>query len=164
MGKLFQTLYWGGKEMKKSVSLVAVFAFLMVVGMGSTASADTVVTGMNVPVDQSVMGVGQTMMQMGARDRAMTSAVNNMSRTIMNAPGASVNTDFQFGSSQSDQSWKQWRTVEDVGVVVGLVPGDCRGDNSGDAYRKAMGQNRDGYMKEPLVSQADCDKIHATVK
>ena len=94
----------------------------------------------------------------------MTSAVNNMSRTIMNAPGSSVNSDYQFGESQSDQSWKSWRTLEDVGVVVGLVPGDCRGDNSDDVYRKQMGQNRDGYMKEPLVSQADCDKIHATVK
>lgn len=150
--------------MKKSVSLVAVFAFLMVVGLGSVASADDLRPGAYVPVDQSVMGVGKTMMQMGAKDRAMTNATNNMSRTIMSAPGASVNTDFQFGSSQSDQSWKSWRSVEDVGVVVGLVPGDCRGDNSSDAYRKAMGQNRDGYMNEPLVSQADCDKIHPTVK
>jgi len=150
--------------MKKSVSLVAVFAFFMVVGLGSVASADELLTGANVPVDQSVMGVGQTMVQMGARDRDMTSAVNNMSRTIMNAPGSSVNSDYQFGESQSDQSWKSWRTLEDVGVVVGLVPGDCRGDNSDDVYRKQMGQNRDGYMKEPLVSQADCDKIHATVK
>ena len=150
--------------MKKSVSLVAVFAFFMVVGLGSVASADELLTGANVPVDQSVMGVGQTMVQMGARDRAMTSAVNNMSRTIMNAPGSNVNSDYQFGESQSDQSWKSWRTVEDVGVVVGLVPGDCRGDNSDDVYRKQMGQNRDGFMKEPLVSQADCDKIHATVK
>lgn len=150
--------------MKKSVSLVAVFAFFMVVGLGSVASADELLTGANVPVDQSVMGVSQTMVQMGARDRAMTSAVNSMSRTIMNAPGSSVNSDYQFGESQSDQSWKSWRTLEDVGVVVGLVPGDCRGDNSDDSYRKAMGQNRDGYMKEPLVSQADCDKIHATVK
>lgn len=150
--------------MKKSVSLITVFAFLMVVGLGSVASADDVIPGAYVPVDQSVMSVGQTMMQMGAKDRAMTSALNNMSRTIMSAPGANVNTDYQFGSSQSDQSWKAWRTVEDVGVVVGLVPGDCRGDNSDDAYRKQMGQNRKGYMKEPLVSQADCEKDHATVK
>ena len=150
--------------MKKSVSLVAVFAFFTVVGLGSVATADEVLTGAYIPVDQSVMSVGQTMVQMGARDRAMTSAVNNMSRTIMSAAGAAVNIDYQFGQSQSDQSWKSWRSVEDAGVVVGLVPGDCRGDNSSDAYRKQMGQNRDGYMKEPLVSQADCDKIHATVK
>jgi len=153
-----------GMEIKKSVSLFTVFAFLMVVGLGSVASADDLRPGAYVPVDQSVMGVGQTMMQMGARDRAMTSTVNNMSRAIMSAPGASVNADYQFGSSQTDQSWKAARTVEDVGVVVGLVPGDCRGDNSGDWYRKAMGQNRDGYMKEPLVSQADCEKDHVTVK
>ena len=150
--------------MKKSVSLVAVFAFFMVVGLGSVASADELLTGANVPVDQSVMGVGQTMVQMGARDRAMTSAVNNMSRTIMNASGSTVNSDYQFGESQSDQSWKAWRSVADVGVVVGLVPGDCRGDNSDNVYRKQMGQNRDGYMNEPLVSQGDCQKIHATVK
>lgn len=150
--------------MKKSVSLVAVFAFLMVVGMSSTVSADELIPGAYIPTDSSVMGVGQTMVQMGARDRAMTNAVNNMSRTIMNAPGASVNTDYQFGQSQSDQSWKSWRTVEDAGVVVGLVPGDCRGDNSDDAYRKQMGQSREGFMKEPLVSQADCEAIHPTVK
>ena len=150
--------------MKKSVSLVAGFAFFMVVGLGSVASADEILTGAYIPVDQSVMSVGQTMVQMGARDRAMTSAVNNMSRTIMSASGAAVNIDYQFGQSQSDQSWKSWRSVEDVGVVVGLVAGDCRGDNSDDVYRKQMGQNRDGFMKEPLVSQADCDKIHTTVK
>ncbi len=150
--------------MKKSVSLVAVFAFFMVVGLGSVASADELLTGAHIPVDQSVMGVGQTMVQMGARDRAMTSAVNNMSRSIMSAPGATVNSSYQFGSSQTDQSWKAARTVADAGVVVGLVPGDCRGDNSDDVYRKQMGQNRDGYMKEPLVSQADCEKDHATVK
>ncbi len=150
--------------MKKSVSLVTVFAFLMVVGLSSVASADDLRPGAYVPVDQSVMSVGQTMMQMGAKDRAMTSALNNMSRSIASDLGSHLNTDYQFGSSQSDQSWKEWRTVEDVGVVVGLVPGDCRGDNSDDAYRKQMGQNRDGYMKEPLVSQADCEKDHATVK
>lgn len=150
--------------MKKSVSLVAVFAFFMVVGLGSVASADELLTGANVPVDQSVMGVGQTMVQMGARDRAMTSAVNNMSRTIMNAPGSNVNSDYQFGQSQSDQSWKAARTIEEAGVVVGLVAGDCRGDNSDDVYRKQMGQNRNGYMKEPLVSQKECGAYHVTVK
>jgi hypothetical protein len=57
---------------------------------------------------------------------------------------------------------KQMRTVEDAGVVVGLVPGDCRGDNSDDSYRKQMNQNRKGYMKEPLISQADCELVHKT--
>lgn len=137
----------------------------MVVGLGSVASADDVVPGSYSQQDSSVMGVGQTMMQMGAHQRALTDATNRSSRADTSRSSASgVNVDFQFGSSQSDQSWKAWRTVEDVGVVVGLVPGDCRGDNSDDAYRKQMGQNRDGYMKEPLVSQADCEKDHATVK
>jgi hypothetical protein len=148
--------------MKKSVVLAMVCAFVL--SLGSVATADEIVPGASVHVDQSVMGVGQTMMQMGADDRAAASRVNAMSRTIMSAPGSSVNTDYQFGQSQSDQSWKQWRTVEDVGVVVGLVPGDCRGDNSDDAYRKQMGQSRDGYMKEVLVSNALCEKDHATLK
>jgi hypothetical protein len=148
--------------MKKSVVLAIVCA--VVLGLGSVASADEVVPGAAIGVDQSVMGVGQTMMQMGASDRAATNRVNAMSRTIMNAPGAAVNTDHQFGQSQSDQSWKQWKTVEDAGVVVGLVPGDCRGDNSDDAYRKQMGQSREGYMKENLVSQAQCAEYHPTLK
>ncbi len=148
--------------MKKSVISAVVCA--VVLGMGSMASADEVVPGASVGVDQSVMGVGQTMMQMGASDRAATNRVNAMSRRIMNSPGAAVNIDHQFGQSQSDQSWKEWKTLEDVGVVVGLVPGDCRGDNSDDAYRRAMGQSRDGYMKENLVSNAQCAEIHPTLK
>jgi len=103
--------------MKKSVVLAMVCAFVL--SLGSVATADEIVPGASVHVDQSVMGVGQTMMQMGADDRAAASRVNAMSRTIMSAPGSAVNTDYQFGQSQSDQSWKQWKTVEDVGVVVG---------------------------------------------
>lgn len=148
--------------MKKSVVSAIVCAAIL--GLGSVASADEVLPGAGIGVDQSVMGVGQTMMQMGASDRAATNRVNSMSRTIMSAPGAAVNTDHQFGQSQSDQSWKQWKTVEDVGVVVGLVPGDCRGDNSDDAYRKQMGQSRDGFMKENLVSNAQCEVDHPTLK
>ena len=55
-------------------------------------------------------------------------------------------------------------TLEDAGVVTGMVIGDCRGDNSSDAYRSAMGQNRDGFLKENLVSNADCQINHATLK
>ena len=151
--------------MKKAILVVAVSAF---VGFSAlNASADDTVPGAYYQgqVDSSVMGVGQTIMQMGAHDRVLTNAVN-----LASGAGSSrnsdrgVNVDYQFGASQSDQSWKQWRTVEDAGVVVGLVPGDCRGDNSDDAYRKQMNQNRDGYMKEPLVSQADCEIDHPTVK
>ena len=150
--------------MKKSVIFAIVFAFVAVFGMGSVASADDVVPGAYSQQDNSVMGVGQTMMQMGARDRALTNAVNRGSRADRSRNSASgVNVDFQFGSSQSDQSWKAARTVEEA-EVFGLVPGDCQGDNSGDAYRKQMGQNRKGYMEEKLISNADCEAYHPTLK
>ena len=149
--------------MKKAILFVAVSAFAGFLAMGTIVSADDVVPGQYGQSDASVMGVGQTMMQMGAHNRTLTNAVN-----LASGAGSSrsdtgpINTDYQFGSSQSEQSWKQWRTVEDAGVVVGLVPGDCRGDNSDDSYRKQMNQNRNGYMKEPLVSQADCEIDHKT--
>lgn len=149
--------------MKKAILFVAVSAFVGFLAMGTIVSADDVVPGQYGQSDASVMGVGQTMMQMGAHNRTLTNAVN-----LASGAGSSrsdtgpINTDYQFGSSQSEQSWKQWRTLEDTGVVVGLVPGDCRGDNSDDSYRKQMNQNRNGYMKEPLVSQADCEIDHKT--
>ena len=151
--------------MKKAILFVAVSAFVGFIAMSSIVSADDVIPGQYVQNDPSVMGVGQTMMQMGAKDRALTNAVNlasgaGRSRSSVGA----INGDYQFGSSQSEQSWKSWKSVEDAGVVVGLVPGDCRGDNSDDSYRKQMNQNRDGYMKENLVSQADCEVNHATIK
>jgi len=152
--------------MKKSVSLIAVFAFFMVVGLGSVVSADSTMPGSYYQQGTSgTMGVGQTMMQMGASQRALTDATNmrsraNHARNVRTGP----NIAYQFGSSQTDQSWKAARTIEDAGVVVGLVPGDCRGDNTSDWYRKTMGQNRAGYMKEPTVSQADCANYHPTVK
>ena len=115
------------------------------------------------------MGVGQTIMQMGAHNRALTNAANLASRAGTSRAQTGVNSDYQFGSSQTEQSWKQWKTAEDAGVVVGLVPGDCRGDNSDDAYRKQMNAPRidpmgNPYMKENLVSQADCEINHATLK
>ena len=36
--------------------------------------------------------------------------------------------------------------------------------NSDDAYRKAMNQNRNGYMKETLVSNAQREVNHPTLK
>ena len=106
---------------------------------------------------------------MGAHDRALTNAANLSSRAGTSRAQSGVNVDYQFGSSQTEQSWKQWRTAEDAGVVVGLVPGDCRGDNSDDAYRKQMNAPRidpfgNAYMKENLVSQSDCEKNHATLQ
>ena len=153
--------------MKKVFTFVAVGALAF--ALSSIASADNNIPG---AYDQNnnaqVMGVGQTMMQMGARDRALTNAANLSSRAASSRAQSGVNVDYQFGSSQSEQSWKQWKTPEDAGVVVGLVPGDCRGDNSDDSYRNQMKAPRidpfgNPYMKENLVSQGDCDKNHATM-
>ena len=154
--------------MKKVFTFVAVSALAF--ALSSIASADSTIPGAYAQDNNAqVMGVGQTMMQMGARDRALTNAANLASRAASSRAQAGVNVDYQFGSSQSEQSWKQWKTAEDAGVVVGLVPGDCRGDNSDDAYRKQMNAPRidpmgNPYMKENLVSQADCEINHATLK
>ena len=154
--------------MKKVFTFVAVSALAFT--LSSIASADSTIPGAYAQDNNAqVMGVGQTMMQMGARDRALTNAANLASRAASSRAQAGVNVDYQFGSSQTEQSWKQWKTAEDAGVVVGLVPGDCRGDNSDDSYRNQMKAPRidpfgNPYMKENLVSQADCDKNHATLK
>ena len=153
--------------MKKVFTFVAVSALAL--ALSSIASADSTIPGAYAQDNNAqVMGVGQTMMQMGARDRALTNAANLASRAASSRAQAGVNVDYQFGSSQSEQSWKQWKTAEDAGVVVGLVPGDCRGDNSDDSYRKQMNAPRidpfgNPYMKENLVSQADCEVNHATM-
>ena len=154
--------------MKKVFTFVAVSALAF--ALSSIASADSTIPGAYAQDNNAqVMGVGQTIMQMGAHDRALTNAANLASRAASSRAQAGVNVDYQFGSSQSEQSWKQWKTAEDAGVVVGLVPGDCRGDNSDDSYRKQMNAPRidpmgNPYMKENLVSQADCEINHATLK
>ncbi|MEK9629269.1 MAG: hypothetical protein VW455_09645 [Nitrospinota bacterium] len=136
----------------------------------SIASADTNIPGAyDQDNNAQVMGVGQTIMQMGAHDRALTNAANLRSRAATSRAQVGVNSDYQFGSSQSEQSWKQWKTVEDAGGVVGLVVGDCRGDNSDDKYRKQMNAPRidpfgNPYMEEKLVSQSDCEINHPTIK
>ncbi len=149
--------------MKKAILFVAVSAFVGFTAL--SASADDMVPGAYLnQVDPSVM-YGTPILEMGAADRQH---VNRMNR----AHGAAASrgsdrdrqADWQFGSSQSENVWKQWRTLEDTGNVTGLVVGDCRGDNSSNAYRSAMGQNRDGFLKENLVSNADCQINHATLK
>ena len=154
--------------MKKVFTFLAVSALAF--ALSSIASADSTIPGAYAQDNNAqVMGVGQTIMQMGAHDRALTNAANLASRAASSRAQAGVNVDYQFGSSQTEQSWKQWKTAEDAGVVVGLVPGDCRGDNSDDSYRKQMNAKRidpfgNPYMKETLVSQADCEINHATLK
>ena len=154
--------------MKKAIFFVAVSAFVGFLGFGSIASADDVIPGAYSQQDQSVMGVGQTMMQMGASTRVLTNATNLRSQAGNSRRQLGVNSDFQFGSSQSEQSWKATRTVEEA-QVVGLVPGDCRGDNSDGKYRAQMNDKRidpfgNPYTKEILVSQSDCEIYHPTLK
>ena len=149
--------------MKSVITFVSVSACVGVLAFGSMASADNNIPGSCAQSNnQHVMGVGQTMMQMGAADRALTNASNLASQAgVARNAGRTWNSDYQFGSSQSEQSWKQWRSVEDAGVVVGLVPGDCRGDNSKGPRIDPFGNP---YMKENLVSQADCEINHPTLK
>ena len=153
--------------MKKVFTLLAVGALALAVS--SIASADTKVPGAYAQGNNAhVMGVGQTMMQMGARDRALTNATNLASQAGRSRSSVGINTDYQFGSSQSDQSWKAARTVEEA-QVHGLVPGDCQGENSDDAYRNQMNDKRIDpfgvpYMKEVLVSNAQCAEYHPTLK
>ena len=152
--------------MKKTIFFVAVSAFVGFISMGSVAVADDVVPGSYAQQDQSVMGVGQTMMQMGARSRSLTNAVNLASgagNARSDYSGSASGGNYQFGSSQTEQSWKAAKTIEEA-QVFGLVPGDCQGDNSDDAYRKAMNQNRKGFMSERLVSNAQCEENHPTLK
>lgn len=138
--------------------------FVAVMAFGSTAMADDMVPGSYSQQDQSVMGVGQTIVQMGAHQRQLTDAVNRASRADRSRNTSSgINVDQQFGSSQSDQSWKAAKTVEEA-QVRGLVAGDCQGDNSTDAYRKQMDQNRAGYMKETLIPNNMCGDYHPTLK
>ena len=154
--------------MKKTILFLAVSAFVGMLGIGSIASADELVPGQYVQHDASVMGVGQTMMQMGAHNRTITNATNLASAAGNSRAQSGVNSDYQFGSSQSEQSWKAARTIEEA-QVHGLVPGDCQGENSDGAYRKQMNDNRIdpfgvAYRAEVLVSNAQCAGYHPTLK
>ena len=149
--------------MKKAIFVAVAVAFVSAMTLG-TSIADDLVPGAYTQQDQSVMGVGQTMVQMGARDRSLTDAVNRASGAALSRTSAGgMGVDFQFGSSQTDQSWKAARTVEEA-EVFGLVPGDCGGDNTDGKYRAQMNQNRKGYVKEALVSNSACGGYHATLK
>ena len=104
-------------------------------------------------------------MQIGAYDRVHTAALDiasgaHRAQTNANNGGGS---DFQWGQSQTEQSWKAARTVEEA-QVRGLVAGDCGGENTTDAYRKQMNQNRKGFMSEPVISNAMCGEYHPTLQ
>ena len=152
--------------MKKVMMLFVICLFL---GFNAlNASADVLVTGGYTQQNNAnqVMSVSKTQMQIGATDRAHANYINARSgagRATHNS-GSGGGTDFQWGSSQTKNVWEAWRTVEDAGNVTGLVVGDCRGDNSSNAYREQMKQNRKGFMSEPLVSQTQCQGNHPTNK
>jgi hypothetical protein len=148
--------------MRKLIGFLVAVGFLALVG---SVSADEVVPGAYGQPDYSVMSVGKTQMQIGASDRAHANMINARSgagRAASNA-GNGGGADFQWGQSQTEQSWKAAKTVEEA-EVFGLVAGDCQGDNSDDNYRKQMNQNRKGYMSEPLASNAQCQEYHPTLK
>jgi len=146
-------------------ALLFAVCFMAVLAFGvNNAVADELVPGAYAQQDQSVMSVGQTIVQMGARDRVLTDAVNRASRAHRSRNTATgINVMQQFGSSQTDQSWKAAKTIEEA-QVRGLVPGDCQGDNSDGVYRKQMNQNRKGFMKENMIPNAMCGDYHPTLK
>jgi len=150
--------------MKKVMMLFVICLFL---GFNAlNASADVLVTGAYTQQNDAnqVMSAGKTQMQIGATDRVHANYINARSgagRSHSNT-GNGGGSDFQWGSSQTKNVWKTWRTVEDAGNLTSLVVGDCRGDNSTDAYFKRMNISRKGYDKEKLVTQAQCEGNHTT--
>jgi len=152
--------------MKKVTMFLTVCSFL---GLNAlNASFNNTIPGAYAQQNNAnqVMSVGKTQMQIGATDRAHANYINARSgagRSHSNT-GNGGGSDFQWGSSQTENVWKAWRTVEDAGNVTGLVVGDCRGDNSSNAYRAQMNQSRKGFMPEPLVSQTQCQENHPTNK
>ena len=130
--------------MKKVMMFLTVCSFL---GLNAlNASSDNTIPGAYTQQNNAnqVMSVGKTQMQIGATDRAHVNYINTRSgagRASHNS-GSGGGADFQWGSSQTENVWKAWRTVEDAGNVTGLVIGDCRGDNSTDGYFKRMNISR----------------------
>ena len=152
--------------MKKVMMLFVVCLFL---GFNAlNASADVLVTDTYTQQNNAnqIMSVGKTQMQIGATDRVHANYINARSgagRSHSNT-GNGGGSDFQWESSQTENVWKAWRTVEDTGNVTGLVVGNCRSDNSTDTYFKRMNITRKGYNKEKLVTQAQCEANHTTNK
>ena len=136
----------------------------------SAASADMLVTGGYSRVDQSLMGARtsgpafRTQVQIGAADRQATARLDIASgalRAMSNANNGG-GADFQWGQSQTEQSWKAAKTVEEA-QVRGLVAGDCGGENTTATYRAQMKQHRKGYLQDLVISNAKCGAYHATL-
>ena len=108
--------------MKKVILFLTISSFLSFAALH--ASADSVIPGAsstNGNTFNQLISVGKTQMQIGA--------------AIPRNGTRGTRADWQFGFSQTENVWKSWKTVEDAGNVTGLVVGDCRGDNSSNAYR-----------------------------
>ena len=155
--------------MRKLIVVAVGLAFIATFSI-SIASADMLVTGGYSTVDQSVMGPRtsgdpfRTQVQIGAFARSQTAALDIASGALRAKTNAnnSGGSDFQWGQSQTEQSWKAAKTVEEA-QVRGLVAGDCGGENTTDAYRAQMKQSRKGYLSEPVISNAKCGEYHATL-
>ena len=167
---LIAIIFRGGLRMRKLIVVALGLAFIATFSI-STASADMLVTGGYSTVDQSLMGqrtsgpVFRTQVQIGAADRAQTARLDQASgagRSMSNA-GNGGGADFQWGSSQTEQSWKAAKTVEEA-QVRGLVAGDCGGENTTGQYRSQMKQHRKGYLSDLVISNAQCGEYHATLK
>ena len=155
--------------MRKLIVVALGLAFIATFSI-STASADDLLTGAYSNTDQSLMSprtsgpVFRTQVQIGTADRTQTARLDQASgagRSMSNA-GNGGGADFQWGQSQTEQSWKAAKTVEEA-QVRGLVAGDCGGDNTTGAYRAQMKQSRKGYMQEPVISNAQCGQYHKTL-
>ena len=155
--------------MRKLIVVALGLAFIATFSI-STASADELVTGAYANTDQSLMSprtsgpAFRTQVQIGAYDRIHTANLDVASgadRVHTNA-GSGGGADFQWGQSQTEQSWKAAKTVEEA-QVRGLVAGDCGGENTTATYRAQMKQSRKGYLSEPIISNAKCGAYHATL-
>ena len=153
--------------MRKLIGIIMAVALVAMLG---TASADELVTGAYANTDQSLMSprtsgpAFRTQVQIGAADRTQTARLDQASgagRSHSNA-GNGGGADFQWGQSQTEQSWKAAKTVEEA-QVRGLVAGDCGGENTTGAYRAQMKQNRKGFLSEPIISNAQCGQYHKTL-
>ena len=157
--------------MRKSIVAAVGLAFLATCWI-SIASADELVTGAYSNTTQALMGQRtsgpsfRTQVQIGAADRIHTSRLDIASgadRVHSNAGvGNSGGADFQWGSSQTEQSWKAAKTVEEA-QVRGLVAGDCGGENTTGAYRAQMNQHRKGYLQDLVISNSQCGAYHKTL-
>ena len=106
--------------MKKVMMFLTVCSFL---GFNAlNASSDSIIPGAYAQQNNAnqVMSVGKTQMQIGATDRVHASYVNARSgagRSSHNS-GNGGGADFQWGSSQTENVWKAWKTVEEAGNVT----------------------------------------------